>query len=806
MKISLNWLNEYVDIAEFIKSPEALADKLTQAGLEVESIENQSEQYKNIVIGEIIEKAQHPDADKLTLCQVKVEGQKVLPIVCGAKNHKQGDKVVVAMVGACLPGDFKIKKSKIRGVESQGMLCSEKELGLSEESSGIMILDSSAQVGESFAKAYHLDDVILELSVTPNRADCLSHFGLAREIACLTKKSIKTPTVEFKTSKQNTDIEVVLKDSNDCPRYMGRSMFNVKVGPSPAWLKQRLESVDVNSINNIVDITNFVMLELGQPMHAFDSNVIEGQKIEISSSKKAEKFQTLDGTELELTGEELMIRDGKKPVAMAGVIGGKNSGVTESTKNIFLESAHFTPQTVRKSSRRFGIETDSGYRFSRGTDVEMTELALNRACHLIQQIAGGEVASDFKDEYPKPEKKPVIEVDVNFVAQKLGYNVSAGDFEDCMKRVGCEVLDKDASGNFKFQTPQYRWDMDQDVDLVEEFGRIYGYEHIKETLPILTQRPSAQDTRYSLERDVESRMLECGYLQAVNYNFTSSVEQKSLLGDVSSWNAYGLNISEEDVKLLNPLNEDLDVMRRSHLPGLLKNLITNYRSGISYGRIYELGSVFHKKDYKEDLHITLLSWGQAENLWQKNNKRPVVFDVKSSVEKLLTALGFTAFEWKVLDQAPSLLHPGQTVALKLQGQHVGVVGSLHPKWVQENKIREDVAFAQINLELIKKAYPKAVNYKKISKQPYVERDLAFILQSDQSLGSVLKEIKKALKPDLKSIDVFDLYQGEKLEKGESSIALKMRFQTSDGTYTDSQLQELMQKAIKSAEKTGAKLR
>ena len=807
MKISLNWLNEYVDISEFIKAPEELAEKLTQAGLEVESIENQSEQFKNIVIGEIIEKAQHPDADKLTLCQVKVEGNKVLPIVCGAKNHKQGDKVVVATVGACLPGDFKIKKSKIRGVESQGMLCSEKELGLSEESAGIMILEAKAPVGEAFAKAYGLDDVILDLSVTPNRADCLSHFGLAREIACLTKKTIKMPKAMFvESSKKKTDINVVLKNSEDCPRYMGRSVFNVKVGPSPAWLKQRLESLDVNSINNLVDITNFVMLELGQPMHAFDSALVENQKIEISSSKKGEKFQTLDGTELELTGEELMIRDGSKPVAMAGVIGGKNSGVTESTKNIFLESAHFTPQTVRKSSRRFGIETDSGYRFSRGTDVEMTELALSRACHLIQEIAGGDVASDFQDEYPSPEKKPVIDVHVNFVAQKLGYNVSPKDFEDCMKRVGCEVIEKDEDGHFKFQTPQYRWDMDQDVDLVEEYGRIHGYEYIKETLPILTDRPSAQDTRYLLERDVERRLMECGYMQAVNYNFTSSVEQKALLGDVSAWNEYGLNLSDDDVKLLNPLNEDLDVMRRSHLPELLKNLITNYRSGISYGRIYELGSIFHKQDYKEDLHLSMLSWGQAENLWQKNKKRPVVYDVKSAVEKLLTALGFNSFEWQLVNSAPSLLHPGQCVGLKLQGKLVGIVGTMHPKWIQENKIREDIAFAQINMEMIKKSYPKPVSYKKISKQPYVERDLAFILQADQKLGDILKEIKKVLKPDLKSIEVFDLYQGDKLAQGESSIALKMRFQTVDGTYTDQQLQELMQKAIKSAEKTGAKLR
>lgn len=805
MKISLNWLNEYVDISEFLSKPEELAEKLTQAGLEVESIENQSEQFKNIYVGEIVEKSQHPDADKLTLCQVKVSGGKTLPIVCGAKNHKQGDKVVVATVGACLPGDFKIKKSKIRGAESQGMLCSKKELGLSDESTGIMILDASAPVGELFAKYQKLDDIILDLSVTPNRADCLSHFGLAREIACLTKKEIKTPEAKFKTVSKKTNIEVVLKDSTGCPRYMGRSVFNVKVGPSPIWLKQRLESVDVNSINNIVDITNFVMLELGQPMHAFDAALVEGKKIEISPSKKDEKFQTLDGTDLKLTGEELMIRDGEKPVAMAGVIGGKNSGVTEQTKNVFLESAHFLPQTVRRSSRRFGIETDSGYRFSRGTDVEMTQLALNRASYLIQEIAQGEVAEDFHDAYPNPQKKPVIDVSVDFVAQKLGYNVGPQDFEDCMKRVGCEVLES-KNGHYKFQTPQFRWDMDQDVDLVEEYGRIFGYEHIRETLPILTDRPSAQDLRYSLERDIEKRMLECGYMQAVNYNFTSSKEQKSLLGDVNVWNEYGLNISDEDIQLLNPLNEDLDVMRRSHITGLLKNLITNYRSGIFYGRVYELGSVFHKKDYQEELHISMLSWGQAENLWQKEKARPVVFDVKTSVEKLLNSLGFASFEWQTLDSVPSIFHPGQCVGLKLQGKFAGVVASLHPKWIQENKIREDVAFAQINLNQIQKSYPKPVNYKKISKQPYVERDLAFILQPDQNLAQVLKEIKKSLKPDLKSIDVFDLYKGERLAEGEKSIALKMRFQTADKTYTDNELQELMQKAIKSAEKTGAKLR
>lgn len=805
MKISLNWLNEYVDITEYFQAPEKLADILTQAGLEVESIENQAQQFKNIVVGEIVEMSKHPDADKLTLCQVKVQNNKSLPIVCGAKNHKQGDKVVVAQIGAVLPGDFKIKKSKIRGVESQGMLCSQKELGMSEEGSGIMILDPTAPVGIEFSEFYKLNDVIMDLSVTPNRADCLSHFGLAREIACLTKKQVKAPGAEFKTVSDKTNITIDLKDSESCPRYMGRSVFNVKVGPSPMWLKNRLESVDVNSINNIVDITNFVMLELGQPMHAFDAALVEGDKIIISSSKKAEKFQTLDGTELKLTGEELMIRDGQKPVALAGIIGGKNSGVTDKTKNIFLESAHFSPQFVRRASRRFGIETDSGYRFSRGTDVEMTELALNRACFLIQELAGGQVAKDFHDAYPQPTKKPIIEVSVSFVAQKLGYNVSESDFEDCMKRIGCEVLENN-SGLFKLQTPQFRWDMDQDVDLVEEYGRIYGYEHIKETLPILTDRPSHQDTRYCFERELERRLLECGLMQTINYNFTSSREQKAILGDVSSWNSYGLELSDEDISLLNPLNEDLDVMRRSHLVALLKNLLTNYRSGLSYGRLYELGSVFHKKDFKESLHLSLLGWGQIENLWQKENKRAVVYDIKSSVEKLLTSLGHESYEWQSLNTVPSILHPGQCAALKLQGKFIGLIASLHPKWVQENKIREDVAFAQINLDLIQQSFPKAVNYKKISKQPYVDRDLAFILKQDQDISGVLKGIKKALKPDLKSIDVFDLYQGDKLAEGEKSVALKMRFQTADKTYTDEQLQDLMQKAIKSAEKLGAKLR
>ena len=410
MKISLKWLQDYIEVGEFFSQPEKLGKLLTLSGLEIESIHNASEDFRHIVVGQVKELQKHPQADRLTLCQVDVGQKSLQQIVCGAENHRQGDKVVVALPGAQLPIGLKIKPSKIRGVESDGMMCSDSELGLKDKSDGIKVLSTDANVGRAYANHAGLDDIVFDLNVTPNRADCLSHLGLARELSCLLNRKIKYPTSDFHESSQSTKkaIKVDLRRADLCPRYAGRIVKGLRVGESPSWLKSRLEAVGLGSVNNIVDITNYVMLEVGQPLHAFDLDQIEGDQIIIDSAKPREKFNPLYGETIELSGEELTIRNAQKPLALAGLIGGLSSGVSKETTDIFIESAHFTQKTVRRTSRRLGFHTDSSYRFSRGTDPSGVKYALDRACHLMEQLADGKISHDSYDEYPKPIESPPI--------------------------------------------------------------------------------------------------------------------------------------------------------------------------------------------------------------------------------------------------------------------------------------------------------------------------------------------------------------------------------------------------------------
>ncbi|MCB0349873.1 MAG: phenylalanine--tRNA ligase subunit beta, partial [Bdellovibrionales bacterium] len=588
MKISLSWINEYVDVKDFFKKPEELASLLTGAGLEVEGYEDPSKKFNHVVIGHIVELGKHPNADKLTLCQVDTGAGQPHQIVCGAQNHKQGDKVIVALPGAVLPGNFAIKLSKIRDVESQGMLCSESELGLKDQSEGIVILPKDAKVGQSYAEYSGACDIIFEINVTPNRADCLSHVGLAREISCLLDRPLKLPEAKIKTGAKKTKdhIDVKLVNAELCPRYAGRSIFGVQVGASPAWLKNRLLAVGLNSINNVVDVTNFVMMEYGQPLHAFDAKNLKGEKIIVDMAKQNEKFKSLDGTVIELSGEELTIRDGETAVALAGVVGGLNSGVTEKTEEIFLEAAHFNPRGVRRTSRKHGIDTDSGQRFSRGTDPENVLEAMNRAAALIQELAGGEVAKDFYDLYPKPHARTPIKVRKQILEERLGYAVDMSDFNKWMKRLHCKT--KVSGDTVTVEAPPFRFDIEIEMDLVEEYARLNGYDKIPESFPALQVRPTDSALSYINEQRAGELFKNEGYLEARNYNFLSPKWQSELI-DEKQYAKLGLAAGGEAVNIKNPLSEETSQMRQSLLPGLLTNLIHNFSHGALDGRLFETG-------------------------------------------------------------------------------------------------------------------------------------------------------------------------------------------------------------------------
>jgi phenylalanyl-tRNA synthetase beta chain len=803
MKISLRWLCDHIDIQDYMARPEDISRLLTDAGLEVEGVENPALKFKNVVVGHILKLERHPNADRLTVCQVDTGQGAARQIVCGAKNHKQGDKVVATLPGAVLPGNFEIKKSKIRDVESLGMLASESELGLKKESEGILILPADAPVGKPFAEYMGLDDVIFELKVTPNRADCLSHLGIARELSCLLNRPLIQTKFEMKTSAsvQSKSVALELKDAKLCPRYTGRVISKVKVGPSPAWLKTRLESVGMNSINNVVDVTNFIMMDVGQPLHAFDIAKLEGRKIVVDKAVIGENFKTLDGTELKLNGDELTIRDGSRAVCIAGAIGGLNSGVGEDTTELFIESAHFAMDSVRKTARRHGLQTDSAYRFSRGTDPSGVLRASERACALIQSVAGGEVAADVWDLYPGKKERAPIEVRSEFIGQKLGYPVSDAALEICLNRLGCKVVG--GKGSFQVTSPEFRMDLEQEVDYVEEFGRLQGYDQIPESLPTLNYAPLDYDKNYVFEQRVSELARAAGLSQTVNYGFTGSNYQASVLGAVEAYRTGGLEMDSLAIALKNPLSEDLDVMRVSLMPGLLKNMIHNYRHGNGHGLLFEVGYVFKHgpEGYVQEPRLGLVAWGNATGLWNKNIKEDfALFDLKSRVNFILEKLLVNNPQWNTWANPASLFHPVQAASLFVEGRNIGAIGSVHPQWLMNEKVRTGVAVGEVDLNALSRGQPRTVKFKPVSKFPAVERDIAFVLPKTMRAADVAGEIKKTASSVLQTIDIFDVFEGGSLPEGHVSVAYRMVFQDHEGTMTDERLTGLQQLIVGNVEK------
>lgn len=804
MKISLKWLCDFVDVADYLKKPEPLAEILTRAGLEVEDIQNKAKDFGFVVTGIILKKEQHPNADKLSLCQVTTGEGIIHQIVCGAKNHKENDKVVVALPGAVLPGGFAIKTTQLRGVESGGMLCSYKELGLPGDADGIIILPADAPVGVPYAEYKGLDDVTFELKVTPNRADCLSHFGLAREIACLLGRELKRPTPMFPQSQNSTKdrIGLEVKDTQACPRYTGRFIAGVKVGPSPDWLKARLESVGMNSINNVVDVTNYVMMELGQPLHAFDAKEILGKTIRVAKSEAGKVFETLDGTKLTLTGDELMINDAERPVALAGVVGGKNSGVSEATSDVFLEAAYFDPATVRRQARRFGINTDSGYRFSRGVDPEGTRLAMDKATELLLKVAGGEAYGDVHDIYPKPVKKAPLKISIQTVSQRLGYECDAKVFEEWMKRLGCEVTNK--GGELEILPPTFRFDIEMEMDLVEEYARLHGYDHIPETFPVVRKEPIHHEPLWLAQNKVATILRGHGFSQAANYAFVGDKIERAFLQNEKLLLRSGFEIPLESVKLRNPLSDDLNVMRKSLALGLYRNCHHNFHQGIESGALFEIGPAFGQAapgDYREEFRVAAIVWGDQSSLWNTEKKAYPVFALKAALENLYRSFhlqGFEVLQPKDRGEIPQFLHRGQAgwVTYKTSGDEksgaatafTGYLGAIHPGILDQDKIRVPVALFEVLLKPLAQAKAPLQNYRAFSRFQAVTRDLSLQMPKSLHAGEILDLMRETGKETLKMATVFDVFEGGNLPAGTKSVSFRLVFQDKNGTLHDSQIQ------------------
>lgn len=797
MKISLKWLNEFVDVVEFLERPEPLAEALTKAGLEVEDIRNLGSDFKHVVVGLILKKEQHPNADKLSLCQVSTGENVVHQIVCGAQNHKQDDKVVVALSGAVLPGNFEIKTAVVRGIESGGMLCSEKELGLAAKSDGIMILPTEAKVGQNFSDYQGLNDVTLELKVTPNRADCLSHFGLAREVACLLTRplKIKEPKINISAKVPKFPIQVSVHNPVANPRYCGRSISGVKVGPSPQWLKSRLELIGLNSINNVVDVTNYVMMELGQPLHAFDASLIRGGQIQVANSEDQQKFTSLDKTEFTLTGQELMILDGEGPVALAGVVGGVNSGVSEATSEIFLEAAYFNSAVVRRSSRKHGINTDSAYRFTRGVDPESTRLALDRATEMIIQVAGGEACGETVDLYPKPVKKDKIQFQLSKVTESLGLPANKDLFQQFMNRLGC-VIEGNLEQQFTVTPPAYRFDLEIPMDLVEEYARLIGYDQIPENFPALKQAPDHTAQLWQVQKNIANVLTGQGLSQAMNFAFVGEKAEAAFLENIEQLTALGLETDAQGIKIRNPLSDDLNVMRRTLVFGLLKNCSVNFHQGAASGALFEMGPVFKKTgaEYGENQRVAGIVWGQAQSLWEKTTDKQALFILKAALEALFQNFNLKDLQFVQPEnrgEIPLFLHRGQAGKIMSGGKAVGFLGAIHPKILEGEKIRVPVALFEMDVAPLQKAEPQFQHYKAFTRFPKVTRDLSLLMPTNLAAGSVVSEIQKVAGDILVEAQIFDVFANESLGKGMRSVSFRLVFQDKNGTLQETLVQERM---------------
>ena len=782
MLISLNWLKQYVDIKE---SVEEIANALTMIGQEVEAIDIQGKDLGNVVIGQIVEFDKHPNSDRLTLLKVNVGEEEPLQIICGATNHKLNDKVVVAKIGAVLPENFKIKKSKIRDVESFGMLCSEAELGLAKESEGIIILPEDAPIGKEYREYAGLNDVIFELEITPNRPDCLSHIGIAREVAAYYNRKVKYPVIEIAETIEsvNTVIKVNIEDKERCKRYLGRVIKNVKIKESPDWLKTRIRAMGLNPINNVVDVTNFVMFEYNQPMHAFDLDKVEGN-ITIRAAKENEEITTLDGVERVLKNGELVIADDEKAIAIGGVIGGQNTQIDSDTKNIFVEVAYFTPENIRRESRDLGIFTDSAYRNERGMDVENLAVVMNRAVSLLAEVAEGEVLSEVIDKYVEKPKRAEISLNLEKLNKFIGKNLTYEEVGKILTHLDIELKPL-GDGTTLLIPPSYRADLTRPADIYEEVIRMYGFDNIEAKMPVMSIESGEENTNFKISRIVREILKELGLNEVINYSFIPKFTKELF------------NFGEEVIEIKNPLSEDMAVMR----PTLLYSLITNVRDNINRNqtdlKLFEISKTFKKLGEGqnglaiEDLKIALILSGREEkNLWNQSKSDYNFYDLKGYLEFLLERLNVTKYSLTRLTNNKNF-HPGASAEIKIGEDVIGVLGELHPNLVNYFGIkREKVFFAELNLTSLLKYIKIKVNYETISKYPEVLRDLAITLDKSVLVGEMVKEIKKKVNL-IEKIDIFDVYSGDKIDKDKKSVAMSIVLRDKNRTLTDEDIDKAM---------------
>ena len=791
MLISLNWLKQYIDL-DGIEISE-LENALTMIGQEVEKIDVKGENLEKVVTAKIVEKEMHPDSDHLTICKVD-NGKEVLQIVCGAPNHKAGDKVALAQIGARLDEDFVIKKGKIRGVESSGMLCSEEELGLGSDSSGIMILPEDAPIGMPLKEYLGVNDVVFELEITPNRPDCLSHIGIARELGAYYNKEVNYPSTEIngETGEKTEDnIKVEIENSDLSKRYVARIIRNVTVKESPAWLKERVESIGIRSINNIVDASNFVMMEMNQPNHTFDFDKIVGGKISVRSARENEKLITLDEEERDLATDDIVISDAEKVVALGGVMGGQNSQITENTKNILLEVAHFNPINIRRTSRRLALISDSSYRFERRVDRSNAINVINRLANLIQEVAGGEILAGAVDIYPEPYARRVATLSFEKLHRFVGKVIPKEEVIRILTKLEVEV--KDNGDSLTLTAPTYRDDLENEQDYFEEVIRMYGFDNIENILPKLDINPKAITDTTRLYDKVKFIASQAGLKEVINYSFVPR--------DAMDKIKFTKVPRENLIDLPRPITEDFATLRPTLIYSLLKNAKDNMNKNVSNIRFFEVSRTFEKGEElaSEETKLAFILAGENDKtLW---NAKPVpydFYDLKGIVQEIFTKLGFKNYQIK--RSAATELHPGRSADVFVGRELIGSFGEIHPDVLENFDLnKKAVLVAEFSIDLIKKYIGRKTVYEPLVKFPAVPRDFAFVVKEDVLVGDILKAIEKVDKK-IEKVELFDIYRGVGVLPGMKSVAISVILRDKNKTLEEKEIVEISNKIVNKVKK------
>jgi len=787
MKVSLSWLSKYVNIE--IKAND-LADALTMAGLEVETVSDRYDYLNRVVVGRVSEIRPHPKSNALKLCRVETGGS-TISVVCGAPNTQEDMLAPCALPGTLLPDGTVLEKSLIREEVSEGMLCSEIELGLGTGSDSIMELSRNLSIGDPLNQALNLSDAVFEIDLTPNRPDCLSVIGIAREIAAIQKTKIKYP--EIRLPEPSDDISevtsVTINNPELCPRYAASLIFDITVGPSPFWLQDRLISVGLKPINNIVDITNFVMMETGQPLHAFDLDRLAENRIIVRTAGKEEAFITLDGKERRLDPEMLMICDGKKPVAIGGVMGGLNSEVEDSTTRILLESAYFNPVSIRKTSKKLGIDTDASHRFERGVAPDGTLRALHRATQLIAEIGNGKRVKGVIDEHPNPASEKTIMLSAKALNRHLGTHLNLAEIDTHLKSIEFEVKKID-DDKLQVVPPSCRVDISRFEDLSEEIARLYGYNNIETTFPLIPaeSRPASEKI---VSRDLAKRLMTgLGFNEVVNYSFISK-----LSGD-------RLELEPDDPKrnsvdILNPLSEDQSVMRTSLIPGLLETMHYNLSMQNNSVKLFEIGNVFFDTGRKNaqpdeiEMFAGLWTGHRIDAGWFSKEIHCDFYDLKGVVEELLRNLGgITATFTRIPSESCLFTRPGSTARIIVENEWVGFIGEVHPAALRNYNLKQKTFIFELNLDQLIAHIPDAKSAQPLPKFPAASRDITLIVDTDVEACNILKNIENLNEELIENIHLFDVFQGDPVPAGKKSISVRITYRSSTETLEDNTVNHL----------------